>query len=527
MKNIDLATRVIESLVAAGIEEFCLCAGARNSPLIYLFDENPHLKAYHFFEERSAAFFALGRIAATKKPVAVITTSGTASAELLPAAIEATYSSLPLIMITADRPRRYRKTGAPQAIDQVGLFSYYIEVAYDLDEENSHISLKSLSWKKPIHINICFKEPLMDAPLPKIEIPAKTSRIKFPESIPSNMIDDLENFLQDHQPLVLVSTVPEKHLNIVKNFLIQLQCPIYVEGISNLRGHPELEGMSIYGGEKSLHEILDHKKCDSILRIGGVPTIRLWRDLEDKRMQLPIFSVGYNHFSGLSREIRHFSHLDVLGQVELKEEKVRMNKSVTIEVLRSDRSTFELLQGLFQKYPKSEPGMIHFLGRHLKDKSVYLGNSLPIREWDFASPPEMKPARVAGNRGANGIDGQLSTFLGWCKPDQDNWALVGDLTALYDLASLWIMDQIQAEKIKIVVLNNHGGQIFDRMFQRKIFLNEHQLEFSSWAKMWKMEYTSWSEIPATISELNPRQIIELKPDAQQTALFWDEYSSTL
>jgi 2-succinyl-5-enolpyruvyl-6-hydroxy-3-cyclohexene-1-carboxylate synthase len=149
VSNVQLAARVIQHLIAGGVREFCLCAGARNSPFVHLFEKKPAPQSLSFFEERSAAFFALGRIASSRHPVAVITTSGTAAAELLPAAVEGTYSSLPLIMVTADRPKKYRWTGAPQSIEQVGLFSYYIEVSFDLDEQNSHVSLNGLSWKNP------------------------------------------------------------------------------------------------------------------------------------------------------------------------------------------------------------------------------------------------------------------------------------------------------------------------------------------------------------------------------------------
>ncbi|HWU42883.1 MAG TPA: thiamine pyrophosphate-binding protein, partial [Bdellovibrio sp.] len=88
MTNMELAAKIIEELLETGVREFVLCAGARNSPLVHILDENKNLKVYTFFEERSAAFFALGRIASTRRPVAIITTSGTAVAELLPAAVE-------------------------------------------------------------------------------------------------------------------------------------------------------------------------------------------------------------------------------------------------------------------------------------------------------------------------------------------------------------------------------------------------------------------------------------------------------
>ena len=132
-----------------------ICGGSRNAPLIAELaatgDRRPATVTANFVDERSAAFFALGRIKRDERPVAVITTSGTAVAELLPAAIEAFYSGLPLVLITADRPARYRGTGAPQTIDQIGIFGSY--AATDADRWDG---------RRPLHLNIEFDEPLID-----------------------------------------------------------------------------------------------------------------------------------------------------------------------------------------------------------------------------------------------------------------------------------------------------------------------------------------------------------------------------
>ena len=147
MTNIATARRIIERVRAAGVTDFCVCGGSRNAPLIAVVSGN----VYTFVDERSAAFFALGRIKRDEHPVAVITTSGTAAAELLAATIEAYYSGAPLVLITADRPARFRGTGAPQAIEQLGLFGLYAETDFD-------------RWKRraPLHINVEFDEPLID-----------------------------------------------------------------------------------------------------------------------------------------------------------------------------------------------------------------------------------------------------------------------------------------------------------------------------------------------------------------------------
>ncbi|MEN0059931.1 MAG: 2-succinyl-5-enolpyruvyl-6-hydroxy-3-cyclohexene-1-carboxylic-acid synthase [Bdellovibrio sp.] len=519
MTNMELAGKVIQELVRTGVREFVLCAGARNSPLVHILDENKSLRVYSFFEERSAAFFALGRIAITRRPVAIITTSGTAVAELLPAAVEGTYSSLPLIMVTADRPKHYRGTGAPQTIEQVGLFSYYNEVALDLDAENSHLSFKSLSWKKPIHVNVCFTEPLIDGPIPQIETPSTAERTRLPGQLPLGMLKEVESFLNSHHPLVIVGILPEKAYGTVLEFLKQYKAPVYCEGISSLRGHAELKDIEIRSGEQMVHRILQAGLCDSILRIGGVPTSRVWRDLEDKYKDLPVFSVSFNHYTGLSRPAQHCYSLDLLGQVEFPQPQ-RENVRLNLE----DSARADSVRTLLEKFPRSEQGMIYAISRKMRSGSVYLGNSLPIREWDSCSSHEAMPLRVAGNRGANGIDGQLSTFLGWAHPETENWCLVGDLTTLYDLSSLWVTPQLDAKKFRIVVINNGGGQIFSRMFNRDIFINKHEVSFAAWAQMWNWQYQKWSEVP-TQADLADLQILELMPDAEQTNLFWKEYEA--
>ena len=146
MSNIAAARAIIERVRGLGVVDFCICGGSRNAPLIAALGSG-----YTFVDERSAAFFALGRAKRDGKPVAVITTSGTAVAELLPAAIEAFYSGVPLILITADRPARFRGTAAPQSIEQVGLFGVYATT--DIDHWNRRV---------PLHINVEFDEPLID-----------------------------------------------------------------------------------------------------------------------------------------------------------------------------------------------------------------------------------------------------------------------------------------------------------------------------------------------------------------------------
>jgi 2-succinyl-5-enolpyruvyl-6-hydroxy-3-cyclohexene-1-carboxylate synthase len=149
MGNVVRAASLIDAVRAAGANEFCVCAGSRNAPLLAVLGSSD-ARLFSFVDERSAAFFAIGRVKLHGNPVAIVTTSGTAVAEMLPAAIEAYYSGIPLILISADRPARFRGTGAPQSIEQVGIFGVYAET-----------SLSDWSRMRPLHLNVEFDEPLL------------------------------------------------------------------------------------------------------------------------------------------------------------------------------------------------------------------------------------------------------------------------------------------------------------------------------------------------------------------------------
>ena len=132
--NVELSLNILHNLIAQGVREFCLCPGGRNAPLVKALQLINDIRIYSFYDERAAAFFALGAIKRSARPVAVVTTSGTAVANLLPACVEAHYTYKPLLLLTADRPKSHRNSGSPQTIEQVGIFSHYVEKTYDISE---------------------------------------------------------------------------------------------------------------------------------------------------------------------------------------------------------------------------------------------------------------------------------------------------------------------------------------------------------------------------------------------------------
>lgn len=515
--NGRLSKQVLEELLSQGIREFCLCPGARNAPLIYPLAQSSQASIYYWPEERSAAFYALGRIKATGRPVAVVTTSGTAAGEILPAAMEAYYTGLPLVLVTADRPRRFRGTGAPQSAEQVGLYHCYAHHAYDI-AENEECSLKAWKRKGPLHLNLCFEEP-NDRDCQAInldhcrEIPQKQSEDFSPDQ---GYLD----FLQKSKfPLVVVGALDPSQQEGAAQYLLHLGAPVYAEGISGIREDPRLEPLMVTRMEKILQFSEQHGyPIDGILRIGGVPTIRLWRDIEHKGGQLPVCSISDLPFSGLScagviavplnpffswaQTIPKFHHYSMARWKE------------------ADRLAQLALRNLFHEEPLAEQSLIHALSKAIPCNSkLYLGNSLPIREWDLAAVYQPRGYQMGCSRGVNGIDGQLSTFLGFSSAEQDNWAILGDLTALYDLAGPWISSQQPAISSNVVIINNGGSGIFKRMFSHPAFLNTHQLSFDSIAAFWKWRYEKWTSVPDTFSPSHGGRIIELIPDLDATERF--------
>lgn len=514
MTNFDLSEKVFNFLKSCGVDTVIVCAGARNAPLVFQLDQQPFKKVF-YFEERSAAFYALGLMKASQKPVAIITTSGTAAAELLPATIESFYQGLPLILLTADRPKSFRKSGAPQAIEQVGLYSTYVQKCIDWDStsKENHVEI---SLNQPIHLNVCFDEPLLD-----LKSSAEVSfKISTKEVNPLTSATDLKI----KNPLIVVGQIDKHEKALVLKFLVHAQAPVYLESLSQLRGESSIKHLVIESSDALVKNIFKHKWCDGIIRIGGVPTLRFWRDLETEFKDLPVKNFTKHNFSGLSRSSDNFN-LHLPTETHFMNENIQKVKSL------DDNLQSQKMQ-LLTEFPQSEPSFVFQLSKQLARKAIYLGNSLPIREWDlFAKAEHCSEQMVYANRGANGIDGQLSTYLGWSSELQESFCLVGDLTALYDLAALGL-NSLSTTKKCIIIMNNFGGQIFRKVFNNDNVLNSHKIEFEMWARMWGWDYIKISD-PEDFKKLilgKTNQIVELQPQVQQTLQFnqaWEDACSNI
>lgn len=514
--NIETATELLEELARWGVSEFAVCAGARNSPLVTVLSKCSNAKVYSFFEERSAGFFMLGRARALNRPTAVVTTSGTAAAELLPAMVEAYYSGVPLVAVTADRPSRMRGTGAPQTIEQNNLFKSFVEI--EIDIENSKSKISDWSLVRPLHINIRFDEPLLDKKVEPWNLPSQSKT--SPPSASSSYLKVSQFLSRSKCPLVVVGGLTtDQEREATLKFLNTTGLAAYIEAQSGLR---ESYPFSVKSGDAFLSYALKSQMFDSVVRIGSIPTARVWRDLENPVTRIPVLSLSHLQFSGLS-ESEHIAgewwNWDL--NYKLSEEQSQTTKSL----LASDEKFASRLNEYFQ-IKNSEPAWFKLLSEQIPQGALlYLGNSLPIREWDLAA--SRKISRLAyANRGANGIDGQISTFLGLCASDEvsEGWCVVGDLTAMYDLASPWALRMLKNKKVRIVVINNGGGMIFHRIFNDPLFENQHDISFEHWAKMWKFNYVkAEDQQKASFEALPDHVVIEIVPSAHATKEFYDQH----
>jgi len=523
MTNIAAARELVARVRAHGVTDFCVCAGSRNSPLLAVL-AGSGARIFSFFDERAAAFFAVGRMKLQERPCAVVTTSGTAVAELLPATIEAYYSGLPLILITADRPARYRGTGAPQSIEQVGIFGVYA----DVDPE-------AWSGDRPLHINVEFDEPLIDedviltasVPSPRRQTwrgvgvrgeatstapgksphPAPSSPPLFPQAGRGDRetaTGGLQPATPSDHPLLLLGRLAACDRERVRDFALALGAPVYAEPLSGLREDPALAPIRLRN-----ERILGRGGFTRVIRVGNVPTLRFWRDLDEKLRDVPVVSYSALPFAGLSR-----GELYPLDALPREVERATHDE----ELFAADRDFAARFEQLLDDEPSSELTMLRDFARGLdRGARIYAGNSLPIREWDLVAPRDERGFTLEANRGANGIDGQLSTFFGQCDATRLNVAIVGDLTALYDSNAPWIVQQLDAGvRFRIAIVNNGGGRIFSRVaslkplgeaFRERVIENAHGVRFDDWARMWNIV----------------EQVTELRPDPEASARVWARY----
>lgn len=506
--NATLAAVAVSTTRQLGVRQYVICAGARNAPLVAHLAEERDARIWTHFDERSAAFFALGMVRRSGEPAAVVTTSGTAVAELLPAVIEAHYSELPLVLLTADRPPSFRGSGAPQAIDQPGIFGLYVGTSIDLTGDCLSDSNGSWDGRSPLHLNICFDEPRQETvaagatPLSITVDPGLPLR----ENAPAPPL---------HRPFAILGDLEESDRNPVTDFLSTSGIPFWAEATSGLREHPGLLSQRITDEQQ-----ISAFNPSEVIRIGGVPSLRFWRNLESLPDTI-VLNYSRRRFTGLART-ENVSHSPLHSLADLTENSTGSFETPGQSVSQSD------VDDVLDRHPGSEPSIMRRLSNLIPSESqVFLGNSLPIREWNLAASTAIPHPHCLANRGANGIDGEVSSFLGQCSGFDEGWGVFGDLTSLYDLNALHLAGQLRDTTIRIVILNNRGGHIFSRLPSMKGLddwvLNRHQADFRGWADLWKVGFARWSaDDPEWKVPPERCALIEIEIDQDCSEDFWKD-----
>jgi len=547
--NRELALQTLQDLAGNGVRTVIVCPGARNSAWIEALLESSvdaslgfRFEVLNHFEERAAGFAALGRARASGRPVAVLTTSGSAVGELLPAAMEAFYTGTRVFFLTADRPRRFRGTGSPQACEQVGILGVYCSEGLDIDGESAQpfafaTGPKLPAGRGPVHWNVCFEEPQTESQLPA--------------GVPAAPFDMSEA----RCPLVIVGELSRDESRIVSTVLRNWGYPVITEALSQLSTDPSLDELRIEAHRSLWNEAAANGyPIDAVIRIGGVPSLRFWRDLEvhPEASKIPVLSISSLPFSGLPRAKALQMLVGDLYRLTVPAPRFSGTDSYRAWKNANHARRLELL-GLLGRHPGSEPAVFRSISEQIPENAlVYLGNSLPIREWDLVAhrEPRFAARTIAASRGLNGIDGQLSTFFGMMSatgpgsaggatpPPAESWAILGDLTALYDSTAPWILREFERSGAlpanwHLAIVNNSGGRIFDRIFGKPAYINEHSIGFGQWAQQWGLSYaridlripgTSVVQFIKTLRESGAvPQVIEIIPDAVATAAFWKDW----
>lgn len=517
--NIEEWTQtLIQELISHEIFYFCLSPGSRSTPLVLAISSHPQADAFVHFDERAMAFHALGYAKATKKPVVIVTTSGTACGNLLPAIMEAHESSIPLIVLTADRPYELQECGANQTTNQTDMFQNYVRWQQTLPPPDSIISKECLKTtiahaiakatrgqKGPVHLNCMFREPffsLTQNPLePFITKEPKTALITCKNSLNEDSLSLLASLINPSQKgLILLGyeTFQDEDLSIFYAVAEALQWPIISDVLSQAKNHPLI--LSYYDLLcKTLPDSKDlHPDC--ILHFGGTFVSKhLFMFLKKSSPKTYIHISPYEKRQDPAHLITHrvpMAPLDfckeLLPWITPKTEFSYFDSWASLNT-----STENTLVNFFEEnIGFSEPHIFDaFANYDLSSHALFVASSMPIRDLMNFSHPKYPPKCIYGNRGLSGIDGNIATAIGIAKATSTPMiAILGDQTFLHDFPSLAQLKYLKHPMI-FLIINNDGGNIFSFLpvYEKKTtceayFINPHGLKFSHIAAMFNLSY---------------------------------------
>ncbi len=489
MTRADGLRAFVEELVAAGVGDAVVCPGSRSTPLALALRAAPDLQVRVLYDERAAAFFALGMARASRRPVALLATSGTAVVEFHPAIVEAALSRVPLIVLTADRPLELRDRGAAQTIDQVRLYGSAAKWATELPLlDGQTVTLDHWRWVAgraaavaaegpagPVHVNIPFREPLLpDASLaPDGHAPQRP----FAEVVPGarTLEDPHLGMLADRlraavRGLIVAGPDDSPVLPAAVATLARATgFPILADPLSGLRTGPHDRTRVLARGDLLARRgsWIEGHVPDLVLRTGAMPTSKpVLELLTTARPELLVIDGdgGFREAAGIPAT---YVHADAAATTAALAGRLTPTGTATppawsqawIDADRvAERAMTVWLAALDEPFEGSPWPL---LAEALPDGGiVWASSSMPVRDADTWLPSTARAISVRSNRGANGIDGVVSTALGAAAAvGAPVAAVVGDLAFLHDLNAL-VAARLHRLSATIVLVNNDGGGIF-------------------------------------------------------------------
>ncbi len=482
---------IVGALVTGGVRDVVICPGSRSTPLALALYAEKALRHWIHLDERAGAFFALGAARATGRPVAVLATSGTASVEFAPAVAEARYGRVPLLLLTADRPPELHGIGAPQTIDQVELYGrhakWYAGLAVPTDADEAAVEARSTVERAlsvassapagPVQLNMPFREPLLpvgslagDEPgAPRLEPPA-------PVLLPVEAGEQVVRAARRSARPLLVSGPLDRpgFAAALSRLATALDAPIVADALANVRagGAPGY----VVGSHQALVRLERFRtthRPDLVVRFGATPTSRVLGEwLEGLEAPTMLVDDG----AGWDRPLRPGRELvmaDPVAFADMAAEAVQGERSADpgwrAGWIEADRAAATALDAWFERLDEPFEGAVaRALPEALPaDAVVVVGNSMPVRDLDAFLPTTPSPLRFIGNRGANGIDGLLSTTFGaGAGLAQPVVGIVGDLSFLHDLTALAAGVRLGLDAT-LVLVDNDGGGIFSFLPQAR------------------------------------------------------------
>ncbi|PMH41869.1 2-succinyl-5-enolpyruvyl-6-hydroxy-3-cyclohexene-1-carboxylic-acid synthase [Vibrio sp. 10N.286.49.B3] len=511
---------LLEELARLGVKSVCIAPGSRSTPLTLEAQENAKLTLHTHFDERGLGFFALGLAKASDAPVAIVVTSGTAVANLLPAIAEARLTGEKLVVLTSDRPVQLIDCGANQAIQQQGIFSSHVVGYLNLPSPSQQVGLNWLLTSidhllhtqsqrgGAVHINCPFPEPLYSTRGKEIlthysQTIARWQSSEQPytaiEQYFSPLIDDIETHaLVEKKGVMIVGSIDEHQAQKVVKVANQLGWPVLCDpqsGISSAWAHYDL-----WLQNKHHHQTLSQANC--IIQFGGrIVSKRLNQWISDKVSQQDSEGVAYVVVAPTEQRINQ----DHLALRHVISDAVTWLSLQSLPALGSSHSGWaDPLKIVSKKITEYSQSLLNLdgeinelmvavdLAQRGKGRDLFIGNSLIVRLVDMLA--KLPETEVYSNRGASGIDGLVATAAGVLQARQQPLLmLIGDTSLLYDLNSLALMSKQQSHPAVIVVMNNDGGAIFDllpvpQQQKQALYQMPHGYQFEHAAKQFHLAY---------------------------------------